>query len=176
MIINTGKQRQLLLDRAKRCLGASVASDWDWRQGPIGPIDLVPFVAGESFRSIMNLDFRSDSGGYRKIGGAANTPKSPYFFRRYANLLHLLKRQDRLHLKGSAPPTAGMVVILDWPNQRGRFNFSPDRMGVLLECSDDGLKAALPTSTKQGWVIHEQVMLWGSPGEQSIIGYADPPI
>ena len=176
MIINTGKQRRLLLDRTMRCIGASVESDWDWRQGPIGPIDLVPFVAGDPFRSIMELDFRSDRGGYRKIGGAANTPQSPYFYRRYANLLHLLKRQERIHLKGSLKPTAGMVVVLDWPNQRGRFNFSPDRMGILIHCDEYGLKAALPRQTSKGWIIDEHVMAWDSPSEQSVIAYADPPI
>jgi len=176
MIVNTGKQRQLLLDRAHRCLGAFVQSDWDWRQGPIGPIDLVPYVGGEPFRSIMSQDFRSDRAGYLKIGGPANTPKSAYFYRRYSNLLHLLKRQDRIHLKGTLEPEPGMVVILDWPNQRGRFNFSPDRMGILLRCNDQGLLVALPLINSKGWVVTEHSLPWGSVHEQSIIAYADPPL
>lgn len=176
MIVNTGKQRQLLFDRAQRCLGAFVQSDWDWRQGAIGPIDLVPYVGGEPFRSIMNQDFRADRAGYLKIGGPANTPKSPYFFRRYANLLHLLKRQERIHLKGTIEPQPGMVVVLDWPNQRGRFNFSPDRMGIILRCDDRGLEAALPLRNSTGWMVQEHRLSRDGGHEQSIIAYADPPL
>ena len=150
MIQNTGKQRRILMDRGQRCLGARVQANWDWRQGAIGPIDLIPYIGGDSFRRAMHQDFRADQGGYRKIGGSANTPKSPYFFRRYANLLHLLKRQDRMRLRGGTPPEAGMVVVLDWPATRGRFNFSPDRMGVILETNPQGLCAAIPTRSASG--------------------------
>ena len=36
---------------------ARVDNDWDWRQGPIGPIDLVPYVAGERFRATWRTTF-----------------------------------------------------------------------------------------------------------------------
>jgi hypothetical protein len=176
MIVNSGKQRRLLVDRAQRCLGASVQSDWNWRQGPIGPIDLVPFVSGQSFRHVMNQDFRCDRAGYRKIGGSANTPESAYFYRRYANLVHLLRRQERFHLRGSLMPEPGMVLILDWPGARGRFNFSPDRMGVIIEVSDSLLRAAIPMRKAQGWVISELSISADSPVDRSLIAYADPPL
>jgi hypothetical protein len=176
MITNTEKQRRLLASRAERCLGAKAEDEWNWRQGDLGPIDLVPFVAGSPFRQIMNLDFRADSAGYRKIGGSANTPDSAYFYRRYANLLHLLKRQDRLHLRGGIEATPGMVMVLDWPGARGRYNFSPDRLGIVLGTSSQGLRAALPMRLPQGWVVGEFNLLWGGPSDRSIIAFADPPI
>lgn len=176
MIVNSGKQRQLLCDRAQRSVGACVDNDWDWRQGPIGPIDLVPYVAGERFRANMAHDFRADRAGYRKIGGSANTPDSPYFFRRYANLLHLFKRQDRFHLKGAVSPEPGMVTVLDWPAERGRFNFSPDRMGVLLSVSATRLELALSLPTSAGWCVQRCSTEVGHTIERSIIAFADPPL
>jgi hypothetical protein len=176
MITNSEKQRRLLANRAERCIGAEVEDGWDWRQGELGPIDLVPFIGGSPFRQIMNLDFRSDSGGYRKIGGTANTPNSAYLYRRYANLLHLLKRQDRLHLRGGIEAESGMVMVLDWPAARGRYNFSPDRLGVVLSTNPQGLRAALPMRLARGWVVSEFNLLWGSPSDRSIIAFADPPI
>ncbi len=164
------------MDRAQRCLGASVSMDWDWRQGPIGPIDLVPYVAGQAFRRVMDQDFRADRAGYRKIGGSANTPASAYFYRRYANLVHLLRRQERLHLKGSLQPEPGMVVVLDWPGSRGRFNFAPDRMGVILSANESNLCAAMPVQRNHGWVIDTIPVETGSVTDRSIVAYADPPI
>ena len=59
---------------------ACVDNDWDWRQGPIGPIDLVPYVAGERFRANMAHDFRADRAGYRKIGAQRIRRTAPTSF------------------------------------------------------------------------------------------------
>jgi hypothetical protein len=170
-------QRHKLLEQANAALGHSVAADWDWRQGPIGPIDLVTFAAGDPFRRRLRSDFFKDRAGYRKIGGLSNTPDSPYFYRRYANIVHLMRRAGTLYMRGgSVPPVAGMVLILDWPEARGRFNFSPDRLGVILATDEQRItRAVVPMRSPDGWMVGQARFAAGSPSERAVIGYGDLP-
>ena len=69
-----------------------------------------------------------------------------------------------------------MIVVLDWPATRGRFNFSPDRMGVILETTEHAFCAAIPTRSASGWVVQSIKIAEGSPQHQAIMGYADLPI
>ena len=39
-------------------------------------------------------DYIKDEAGYKKIGGSANSPAMPYFFRSQQNLIHYLKRKN----------------------------------------------------------------------------------
>jgi hypothetical protein len=173
----TTRRRSSLLDGANATLGHSVAADWDWRQGSIGPIDVVAFAGGDRFCGRLRSDFFKDRAGYRKIGGVSNSPDNPYFYRRYANIVHLMRRAGTLYMRGgSVRPAAGMVLVLDWPETRGRFNFSPDRVGIILATEDDRItRAAVPIRSPDGWMVGQARFAAGSPSERAVIGYGDLP-
>lgn len=173
---NRASGRQRLLKRARSFLGAHVGPEWDWRQGKLSTIDIVPFAAGRRLQAAMKYDFSKDAAGYRKMGGLANTPEAPYFYRRYANLLHYLRRADGFHARGSQAPLPGMILVLDWPEHRGRFNFSPDRLGVVMAVEDDRVsKAIMALPAPAGWVVAEVRILPNSPSDRLVIGYGDLP-
>ncbi|MBM64869.1 MAG: hypothetical protein CMH55_01385 [Myxococcales bacterium] len=168
--------RLRLLQQARKLLGAHVGPDWDWRQGDLTAIDVAAFSAGARFQAELKSDFARDPASYRKLGGVANTPDAPYFFRRYSNLIHFMRRRDCFYPRGSAVPSPGMVMVLDWPEERGRFNFSPDRIGVVLEVDGERVsKGILALPAPAGWVVAEVHLLANSPSDRLVIGYGDLP-
>lgn len=174
--VQQASSRQRLLRRARKLLGSHVGPEWDWRQGDLTAIDVAAFAAGHRFRSELKADFFRDPASYKKLGGVANTPNAPYFFRRYSNLLHFMRRQSAFYPRGTTAPLPGMVMVLDWPEARGRFNFSPDRIGIVLEVDGDRVtKGILTLPAPAGWVVTEVHLLANSPSERLVIGYGDLP-
>tara|TARA_B000000557_G_C20777917_1_gene445106 strand:+ start:876 stop:1448 length:573 start_codon:yes stop_codon:yes gene_type:complete len=168
--------RQRLLKRARMFLGSHVGPEWDWRQGDLTAIDIAAYAAGSRFQAELRSDFYRHPAGYKKLGGVANTPEAPYFFRRYSNILHFMRRKNAFYARGEKRPQPGMVMVLDWPEERGRFNFSPDRIGVVLEVESERVsKGILALPAPSGWVVAEVHVLANSPSDRLVIGYGDLP-
>lgn len=168
--------RHRLLQRARGLLGAHVGPEWDWRQGDLSAIDIVAYAAGHRFQSELKADFYRQPASYKKLGGLANTPEAPYFFRRYSNILHFMRCKGQFYPRGTMAPRPGMIMVLDWPEERGRFNFSPDRLGVVLEADHTRVsKGILALPAPAGWVVAEVHLLPNSPSDRLVIGYGDLP-
>ena len=168
--------RQRLLQRARTLLGAHVGPEWDWRQGDLSAIDIAAYAAGSRFQSELKSDFYRHPASYKKLGGVANTPEAPYFFRRYSNIVNFMRRKKQFYPRGTIAPRPGMIMVLDWPEARGRFNFSPDRLGVVLEVDGDRVsKGLLALPAPAGWVVAEVHLLANSPSDRLVIGFGDLP-
>lgn len=174
------KKREQIVQAAHALLGAQSDDDFDPVHAPLCAIDIVMVAGAPWLKDALERDYSKDESGYKKIGGGANTPKMAYFFRSAANLMHFLKRQGLYIPRGGQPePTAGMACFLDW-DDRGRFNFAPDRSGIIAVAHDGQIeKIILPQATKSPEGIRYTVNLLEivpkSPLELAIIGYSDLP-
>lgn len=174
------KKRQQIVTAARSLLGAQADATFDPVHSPLCAIDIVMVAGAPWLKDALERDYSKDESGYKKIGGGANTPKMAYFFRSAANLMHFLKRQGLYIPRGGQPePAAGMACFLDW-DDRGRFNFAPDRSGIILEVKNGHIEnIALPLLQKNVHAHHYLVKL--VPVEQksaldlAIIGYSDLP-
>ena len=137
-------------------------------------------VAGSPWlKDGLERDFVKDEAGYRKIGGGANSPGQAYFFRSSGNLIHYLKRSGFYVPRGSRPePVAGMVCFFDWED-RGRFNFTPDRAGIILDVQEGRVsRAALPRhdgGSDRALVVGTVEIAQGDAYDRALIGYSDLP-
>jgi len=174
------KKREQIVMAAQALLGATSDEDFDPVHAPLCAIDLVMVAGAPWLKDALERDYSKDESGYKKIGGGANTPKMAYFFRSAANLMHFLKRQGLYIPRGGQPePASGMACFLDWDN-RGRFNFAPDRSGIIMMVKDGQIDSiALPRLSKSNnnhlytvELIHIEPK---SPLDLAIIGYSDLP-
>ncbi|MBL4818038.1 MAG: hypothetical protein JKY15_02225 [Deltaproteobacteria bacterium] len=126
------ERRQAAAKIANSLVGSKADSDFNPVSSPLCALDVVMIAGAPWLREALEKDFYKDESGYRKIGGGANTPEQPYFFRSTANLIHFSKRQNLYSPRGSKEPAVGMACFFNH-NERGRFNFVPDRSGIITE-------------------------------------------
>ncbi|GEM_PF-716104 len=167
--------RQRLLDRAKGLIGATTDEGWDWRKGPLSAMDVFPFAGEPHLREALLADFQRDTAGYRKIGGGSNTPKAAYFLRRHANVKYCLQRLKLYYPRGGpVEPTPGMAVFFEWPEDRGRFNFKPDRSGVIESLEAGEVTRAVMAVQDDGrWRV--RLVTLSPESRAAVVGYGDCP-
>lgn len=172
------RRRQLKL-AVQGLIGSTATRNFDLYHAPLCALDIL-MVAGAPWLKLgLEKDFSRDKSGYRKIGGRGNSPKAPYFYRSTANLIHYLKRQGFYLPRGSDEPAAeGMACFFDC-DDRGRFNFTPDRSGIITEVTRGFItrvvlarKLALPDG---GFEVSELQVEPGSELDRALIGYCDLP-
>lgn len=172
-------RRQQIVQAAHELLGSYSTKDFDPVHSPLCAVDLVMVAGAPWLKEALDRDYSKDESGYKKIGGGANTPKMSYFFRSAENLMHFLKRQGLYIPRGGNPePAAGMACFLHW-DDRGRFNFSPDRSGIIVSVTDNQIEAviltvAVPDKDHQ-YVVKKITIEPKSEEDLAIIGYADLP-
>lgn len=174
-------RRQHIVEAARALVGARVGDDFDPVRAPICAIDVVMVAGSPWLKDGLERDFSKDESGYRKIGGGANTPSQAYFFRSAGNLMHYLKRAGFYVPRGGGMvPSAGMACFFEWED-RGRFNFSPDRSGIVLEVRGSRVtKVAFaarldPQNKSAGFVVRSVEVRAGEPVDLALIGYSDLP-
>lgn len=172
-------RRQQLAERAKQLVGFSVGEDFDPHHAALCPIDIAMAVGHPWLEDGLGRDFSKDESGYRKIGGGANTPEMPYYFRSSANLIHYLKRQGFYNPRGSLTSCVpGMLMFFDW-SDRGRFNFTPDRLGVLIEQVGNSYAAVMarPSEDNTSNAYSVQLVRFdaGDRYDRSWVGFSDFP-
>lgn len=173
-------RREQIADAANALLGASAANDFDPVHSPLCAVDVVMVAGAPWLKEALERDYSKDESGYKKIGGGANTPKMAYFFRSAANLMHFLKRQGLYLPQGSdQAPAAGMACFLDWAD-RGRFNFSPDRSGIIVSVVEHHIRSIiLPRIVKSDdssyYMVQKIILDEDNDFSRAIIGYADLP-
>lgn len=175
-------RRSHILEAARALVGATVAhGTFDAVRSPLCAIDVVMVVGSPWLQDGLERDFVKDEAGYRKIGGGANTPGQAYFLRSSGNLIHYLKRSGFYVPRGSTPtPVPGMACFFDWED-RGRFNFTPDRAGVILDVRDGHVERVVLAQRHQvdDGSIHLEVRVVdvqrGDTYDRALIGYSDLP-
>lgn len=173
-------RREQIVEAAHALIGAEIPDDFDSVHSPLCAIDVVMVAGAPWLKEALERDYSKDESGYKKIGGGANTPKMAYFFRSAANLMHFLKRQGLYIPRGGKPePAAGMACFLDW-DDRGRFNFAPDRSGIIVAAENGQITAiALPVAVQnndnQRYRIEVLEVIPQAKLDQAIIGYSDLP-
>ena len=175
-------RRAHIMEAARALVGARVDGDFDPVRAPLCAIDVVMVAGSPWLKDGLERDFAKDESGYRKIGGGANTPAQAYFFRSGGNLVHYLKRAGFYVPRGGTPQAVpGMACFFDWDEVsgkgRGRFNFTPDRSGIILEVKGQlPSKVVLATGEKtQGYVVQSVDVAPGSPVDRALIGWSDLP-
>jgi hypothetical protein len=174
------KKREQIVNAAEALLGASSDTKFDPVHSPLCAIDIVMVAGAPWLKEALERDYSKDESSYKKIGGGANTPKMAYFFRSAGNLMHFLKRQGLYVPRGAMPePAAGMACFLDY-DDRGRFNFAPDRSGIILKIKDGQIDSiALPRAHKSDvgtiYIVENVEIVPKSPLDLAIIGYSDLP-
>lgn len=174
------KRREQVVTAAYALVNSFVNDDFDAVHSPLCAIDVVMVAGAPWLKDALERDYSKDESGYKKIGGGANTPKMAYFFRSAANLMHFLKRQGLYVPRGGKPdPAVGMACFLDWAD-RGRFNFAPDRMGIIVSKKGHYIDAIIVPRTKTSdnakYYVVEMVHIEPKSEEDlAIIGYSDLP-
>ena len=173
-------RREQIVTAAHALIGAQVDDDFDPVHSPLSPVDVVMVAGAPWLKEALEKDYAKDESGYKKIGGGANTPKMPYFFRSAVNLMHFFKRQGLYVPRGGKPaPAAGMACFLDW-DDRGRFNFAPDRSGIIVKTKSNQIESiVLPQEDssvrKNNFVVKLIDVEPSSSLDLAIIGYSDFP-
>jgi hypothetical protein len=171
-------RRVHIVEAARALVGARVDGDFDAVRAPLCAIDVVMVAGSPWLQDGLERDFVKDDAGYRKIGGGANTPGQAYFFRSSGNLIHYLKRAGFYVPRGSRlEPTPGMACFFDW-DDRGRFNFTPDRAGVVVDVKDGHIeRVVLARRDASSRMLSVDVVdvLRGDDYDRALIGYSDLP-
>jgi hypothetical protein len=173
-------RRDHIIQAARALVGLSAPGDFDAVRSPLCAIDVVMVAGSPWLQDGLERDFVKDEAGYRKIGGGANSPGQAYFFRSSGNLIHYLKRAGFYVPRGSRPePVAGMVCFFDWED-RGRFNFTPDRAGIVVDVKDGHINEIVlahhHTQADQP-LLQVRVLRVdrGDSYDRALIGYSDLP-
>lgn len=173
------ERRAHLVAAALALIGAEVGPEFDPVHSPLSPVDVVMVAGAPWLADGLERDFSKDESGYRKIGGGANSPGMAYFFRSAGTLTHYLKRQGFYIPRGAQSPSIGMACFLDW-DDRGRFNFTPDRSGIIVGTHDGQITdivVAIKKDTPKhaGYVVDRVTLTAGDEWDKAIIGYSDLP-
>lgn len=173
------ERRDYIVSAAKMLLGSKIEKDFDPVHSSLCPVDVLMVAGAPWLRDGLERDFFKDESGYRKIGGGANTPAMPYFFRSAINLMHYLKRQGFYFPRGTATPAKGMACFFDWED-RGRFNFTPDRCGVITNVIDEQIVevvlAVQDDNNKNNEIeVRQLKIVSGDHIDRALIGYSDLP-
>lgn len=172
-------RREQIVTAALALVGAEVPGDFDAVHSPLCAVDVVMVAGAPWLKEALDRDYSKDESGYKKIGGGANTPKMAYFFRSAANLMHFLKRQGLYIPRGGKPePAAGMACFLDWAD-RGRFNFAPDRSGIIVAVNNNQIESIVVPRAKgqsdREFEIKKLDVTARNELDLAIIGYSDLP-
>ena len=175
------KRRAHILKAAHALVGAKTDENFDPVHDQLCAVDVVMVAGAPWLQDGLARDFIKDEAGYKKIGGSSNSPAMPYFFRSQHNLIYYLKRKSFYVPAGGIPePVPGMVCFFEWED-RGRFNFKPDRSGVVLK-TDKGIISQVvltrPVLDRGKTVGYRVVRLKVNPGDamdRALVGYADLP-
>jgi hypothetical protein len=171
-------RRTHIVEAARALVGARVDDGFDAVRSPLCAIDVVMVAGSPWLQDGLERDFAKDEAGYRKIGGGANTPGQAYFFRSSGNLIHYLKRAGFYVPRGSRlEPTPGMACFFDWED-RGRFNFTPDRAGVIVAAADghiDRIVLAQRDDSTRALAVTVVDIARGDVYDRALIGYSDLP-
>lgn len=174
-------RRAHILEAARALVGARSPDGFDAVRSSLCAIDVVMVAGSPWLKDGLERDFAKDESGYRKIGGGANTPTQAYFFRSSSNLMHYLKRAGFYVPRGSRPePSPGMACFLDW-DDRGRFNFTPDRAGIVIDVKEGQVTRLVivrhqdPLDKNSGLVVAAIDVVKGDPNDRALIGYSDLP-
>jgi hypothetical protein len=174
-------RRAHILEAARALVGARSPEGFDPVRSPVCAIDIVMVAGSPWLKDGLERDFAKDESGYRKIGGGANTPAQAYFFRSSSNLIHYLKRAGFYVPRGSRPePSPGMACFLDW-DDRGRFNFTPDRAGIVIDVKDGHVtRIVVPrrenSDDKAAPIVVTAIeVVKGDLNDRALIGYSDLP-
>lgn len=174
-------RRAHILEAARALIGVRSPDGFDAVRSPLCAIDVVMVAGSPWLRDGLERDFAKDESGYRKIGGGANTPAQAYFFRSSSNLMHYLKRAGFYVPRGSRPePSPGMACFLDW-DDRGRFNFTPDRAGIVVDVKEGHVTRLVvprlqsPSEKSAGLVVASVEVVRGDVHDRALVGYSDLP-
>lgn len=174
-------RRAHILEAARALVGVRSPDGFDPVRSPLSAIDVVMVAGSPWLQDGLERDFAKDESGYRKVGGGANTPQQAYFFRSSTNLIHYLKRSGFYVPRGSRPePAPGMVCFFDW-DDRGRFNFTPDRVGIIVDANAGQVtrvvvaKAADADDKSKGLAVVAVDVAAGDAHDTALIGYSDLP-
>jgi hypothetical protein len=173
------KRREQIVFAAHALLGSFVGRDFDPVHSPLCAMDVVMIAGAPWLKEALERDYSKDESGYKKIGGGANTPRRTYFFRSAANLMYFLKRKGLYIPRGGTPePALGMACFLDWAD-RGRFNFLPDRMGIIVSINDFQIdEIIIPNAISDNdktYEVQKIHIVPRSDWDLAIIGYSDLP-
>ncbi len=169
------ERRGHILQAAQALIGSTPPEDFDAVRSPLCAIDVVMVAGMPWLKDGLERDFIKDEAGYRKIGGGANSPGQAYFFRSSGNLIHYLKRSGFYVPRGSRPePVPGMACFFDWED-RGRFNFTPDRAGVVLDVKDGVIHRVVLAQQQQRLEVRVLEVARGDSYDRALIGYSDLP-
>ncbi|MEI6806366.1 MAG: hypothetical protein WCK49_07675 [Myxococcaceae bacterium] len=166
------ERRVGIAEIAQGLVGSFVEPNFDLINSPLCALDVVMIAGAPWLREALEKDFWRDESGYRKIGGGSNTPEMPYFFRSTANLIYFLKRQNFYIPRGSLEPAVGMACFFDWED-RGRFNFSLDRSGIIVDVQKSHVREVI--MALNGREVKKIPIISGDLAEQALIGYSDLP-
>ena len=175
------KRRAHILKAAHALVGAKTSENFDPVHDQLCAVDVVMVAGAPWLQDGLARDYIKDEAGYKKIGGSANSPAMPYFFRSQHNLIHYLKRKNFYIPRGGAPaPVPGMVCFFEWED-RGRFNFKPDRSGVILKTEKNSVsqvvltRPVLDSGKTVGYRVVRLNVTEGDAMERALVGYADLP-
>jgi hypothetical protein len=166
------ERRAAAAEIAKGLIGCKAEPNFDPIHSPLCTVDVVMIAGAPWLREALEKDFSRDESGYRKIGGGSNTPEMPYFFRSTANLIYFLKRQNFYIPRGSLEPAIGMACFFDWED-RGRFNFIPDRSGIIIDVNKSQVIEVI--MAQDGQDVKRVPVIAGDVVDRALIGYADLP-
>lgn len=173
-------RRAHIIQAARALVGAEASSEFDAVHSKLCAIDVVMVAGAPWLPDGLERDFGKDESGYRKIGGSANTPDRPYFYRSANNLMHYLKRMGFYTPRGGhPPPQPGMACFFDW-DDRGRYNFKPDRWGIITCVVDNVVTEAVvarehKTDAGRRLVVESIAIAQGTVPDKALIGYSDLP-
>jgi hypothetical protein len=170
-------RREHILEAARAMVGARAPDHFDPIRMGLCAIDVVMVAGSPWLKDGLERDYPKDEAGYKKIGGGANTPEHAYFFRAAGNLMHYLKRAGFYVPRGGSPVAEpGMVCFFDWED-RGRFNFTPDRAGVVLDAEGGTIqRAVLGQRESDGSLVVRVVdVAKGATYERALVGHSDLP-
>ena len=174
-------RRDHIMEAARALVNAQAPDDFNAARSSLCAIDVVMVAGSPWLQDGLERDFGKDEAGYRKIGGGANTPGQAYFFRSSGNLIHYLKRTGFYVPRGGRPEASpGMACFFDWED-RGRFNFTPDRAGIILDVTgghiDRIVLARHADDDKADSILSVTVveLSRGDRYDRALIGYSDLP-
>jgi len=169
-------RRRHIVEAAHALVGAQTTSDFDAVRSAICAIDVVMVAGSPWLKDGIERDFAKDESGYRKLGGSSNTPEQAYFFRSGNNLVHYFKRAGfYVPRGGSKPPAPGMACFFDWED-RGRYNFTPDRSGIVVDVKGDQVsEVIIALEETKGIVVQRLRMDAGDDRDRALVGYSDLP-
>lgn len=172
-------RRAHIAEAARALVGCTLPEGFDAVRSDLCAIDVVMVAGSPWLKDGMERDFGRDEAGYRKIGGGANSPRQQYFFRSKANLIHYLKRSGFYVPRGGQPaPVPGMACFFDWGDDRGRFNFSPDRSGIILDVRKGRVSRVVMASADDeadGFSVRPVILKKGGVHDRALVGYSDLP-